>query len=290
MVRAYARSLRLFVLPELRAVRLSDLRRGQVQALVDGMVGNGRSGSEIAATVMPLRAIVRRAIERDELTVNPLVGVRLPKPGGPRERAANPGELAELLEAAPRRGARGLRGCGLRGATPGELRGLQWADIDFDTSEIRVARSWDDRDGEIAPKSRAGLRVVPLVPTLRLMLLEHRMRSGHADAQAFVFPSPRDRRAPFTASAIRRRAERAWENSNAARVEPVLQGLAPDAEKEQLHVVAVWLVRFRLDRQTSTPRSGSRPRRRSGFRPGACPRSRCSTRSACTSCGTRSCR
>jgi integrase len=120
----------------------------------------------------------------------------------------------------------------------GELRALLWSDVDFAKDEIAVTRSWDEKCGAVLPKSKAGTRRVPLVPTLRRILLEHRMAAGHADAAAFVFASPRSRHAPFTPSAVRRRAETAWKTANRKRLEEAVERawkaarLAPEYETE----------------------------------------------------------
>ena len=70
---------------------------------------------------------------------------------------------------------------------------------------IHVRRSWDRYAGEIAPKSRAGTRRVPIPARLRDELIEHRM-SGDGDGLVFRRPDGR----PFNASTVDGRARRAW--------------------------------------------------------------------------------
>ena len=41
----------------------------------------------------------------------------------------------------------------LAGLRRGELRGLRWSDIDLDENVIAVERSWDEKEGAVAPKS-----------------------------------------------------------------------------------------------------------------------------------------
>jgi hypothetical protein len=48
---------------------------------------------------------------------------------------------------------------------------------------IRVERGWDEKEGEIALKSKAGRRRVPIAAVLRDFLLEHRMRSGRTGGE-----------------------------------------------------------------------------------------------------------
>jgi len=48
------------------------------------------------------------------------------------------------------------------GLRRGELRALRWEDVDLGGGLIRVERGWDDREGPIGLKSKAGRRRVPI--------------------------------------------------------------------------------------------------------------------------------
>ena len=61
--------------------------------------------------------------------------------------------------------------------------------------------------GQIATKTKRGTRTVPIVGALRLVLLEHKARTGRRDGD-LVFG--RTASIPFTSSTIGRRALRAW--------------------------------------------------------------------------------
>jgi integrase len=148
VLRTHEHDLKTYIYPHLGALRLSQLRRRDVQALVDRLVADGRSGSRVRGAVMPLRVICRHAIERDELGVNPTRNLRLPEASRRRERVATHAEAAGLLEALPDE-QRALWATALyAGLRRGELRALRWADIDDGCTEIRVRRSWDDVEGE----------------------------------------------------------------------------------------------------------------------------------------------
>jgi site-specific recombinase XerC len=89
------------VLPDLGALKISGLRRRDVQSLVDRLVASGLSGSTVRNVVMPLRVVCRRAIERDDLALNPTQNLRLPEAARCRERVASPDEAVQLLAALP---------------------------------------------------------------------------------------------------------------------------------------------------------------------------------------------
>src|SRR5436190_7739633 len=66
-LRSYEQALALKVLPELGHLRLSAISRNTVQDLVDRLVAQGLSPSSVRNTILPLRAIYRRALARSEV-------------------------------------------------------------------------------------------------------------------------------------------------------------------------------------------------------------------------------
>jgi integrase len=216
VLRGYEHDLREYVLEDLGHLKLHDVRRGDLQALVDRLVGEGHSASKVRNVLNAVRVLFRHAVEREEVSVNPTSGLRLPNNVGKRERAASPQEAAELLAALPE-DLRALYATAFYGGLRrGELRALRWEDVDLALGVIRVRRSYDDYAGEIEPKSAKGSRTVPLSALLRDYLVEHKARTGR-DGSALVFGrTPAD---PFTPTHIRDRALSAWANENERRTE-----------------------------------------------------------------------
>jgi len=208
VVRSYESALRLRVLPELGARRLTDVERADLQALVDRMVVDGDGASTIRNALLPVRAIYRRALVRGDVALNPTTGLELPAVRGARDRVASPDEAKRLLVALER--DRALWATAMfAGLRRGELRALTWDAVDFDRGVIRVAASWDRKAGSVAPKSRAGRRTVPMAGALRVHLAEHRLQSGRADGLVFG----RTAEAPFDPSTVVDRARKAWSNA-----------------------------------------------------------------------------
>ena len=71
-----------------------------------------------------------------------------------------------------------------------------------------------DVAGVVAPKSRKGIRTVPLFAVLRDQLLERKMQVQPQPTD-WVFTAPR--RGPITPSQVRRAAAKAWANENKKR-------------------------------------------------------------------------
>ena len=166
--RSYQASLRNRILPELGALKLTDLQRRDVQRFADGLLAQGLDASTVRNHLMPLRVIYRRALEDGDVAVNPCTGIRLPAVRGRRDRIASPQHAAQLLEALPDPADKAAWALALyAGLRRGEIMALRWADIDTAAGTIQIERSWDTKTRAfVKPKSRAGHRRVPLAAAL----------------------------------------------------------------------------------------------------------------------------
>ena len=210
VLRGYDEALRLRVLPAVGAHKLADIAAPDIQDLIDRWQADGLGASSIRNALMPLRVIYRRAVARGIVAVNPTAGVELPAVRSPRDRIASPDEAGRLLDALHH--DRALWATALyAGLRRGELQALRWEDVDLAGGVIHVRLSWDPQAGEIAPKSRAGIRRVPIPARLRDELVEHRMTSGDLER---VFGRADGR--PFNPRTVDRRARRAWALFNLA--------------------------------------------------------------------------
>jgi len=85
--------------PRLGRRRIGDIRRGEVQAIVDDLTPVA-SGSSVRGVVNSLRALYTWAEDRDLVSHNPAARVKLPAMNAtPIERVATPAEFARLLAA-----------------------------------------------------------------------------------------------------------------------------------------------------------------------------------------------
>ena len=208
VLRGYETSMRLRVLPELGGAKLTEITRLDVQNLADGMLGKGRDASTIRNTLIPLRAVYRRALARGEVAINPVGGVELPSVRGRRDRIASPKEAASLIAAVGEEDRAVWATAFYAGLRLGELLALRDGDVDLEAGVIRVERSWDPHAGVIEPKSRAGRRLVPIVAALRPHLAVRKLR--RRSAAEFFFG---DRGRPFNRNALVNRANRAWKRA-----------------------------------------------------------------------------
>jgi integrase len=223
-LREYGRVLSLRVLPEFGHLRIGDLSRRDLQHFVDRLLQRELSASTIRNTMNPLQAIFRYAARRELIAVNPTREVELPVARGRRDRIATAAEAARLIAALPDSDRAIWATAFYAGLRRGELRALRVADIDLGRSEIHVERSWDQCEGPIAPKSRAGVRTVPILAVLRDHLDARAMASGSALAFG------RTPNEPFAPEALGKRAKRAWAEAN----ERALKAAEPEGRDTDL--------------------------------------------------------
>jgi len=202
------------ILPELGPMHLNEVRRSDLQRLAERQRKKGKGASTVRNTLLPVRAVYRRAIHLEDVTVNPTLGLELPASRGRRERVASPAEAAKLLAALPDRDRALWATAMFAGLRLGELQALTWRDVALDAGLLKVRNSWDRKAGLVLPKTRAGRRTVPIAQALRRELRAHVFRSGRRTGLVFG----RTRELPFSHSGVQDRADRAWKDAGLTRL------------------------------------------------------------------------
>jgi integrase len=229
-VRAYRQTLNQRAFPAVGSKRLTAISHTMLQDFADRLSAEGLSPSSVRNTILPLRAIFRRAYQRGEVAVNPTLKLTLPAVRGRRERIAAPTEVGPLLDALDG-DDRAIYATALyAGLRLGELQALQWDDIDLDNNLIHVRRGWDRHAGFVQPKSRSGQRRVPITQTLRRELLNHRLRQG-TGGHGFAFPN-KTRTGPFNPGTLTLHTNKAWPAA----------GLTPIGLHECRHSYAAYMI------------------------------------------------
>jgi integrase len=116
------------------------------------------------------------AVRRGMLTRSPIDG--LAKAERPRQRNARHvarltiPDIECLIAAASTARARAALGlAGLAGLRVGEIRALDWGEVDFEAGTVTVLRACASDGSFQPPKSEAGIRTVPMLPALRALLV-----------------------------------------------------------------------------------------------------------------------
>ena len=229
-LRDYRSDLARFVMPTLGHRAVTDVTRADIQTVIERMNGEGYAGQTVRNAIVALQSFYRWR----KPPIDPTVNLDLPEPGQRRERAATPSE-AETLLAALDGDTRDIYAAAFySGLRRGELQALRVADVKPD--RISVSRSWDQVTGEKEPKSKAGIRDVPLIEPLR-SILERRCEGRPGSAFAFGSDG-----APFSPNTLRDNATRCWA---LAAVGAFFQGrdagLEPIGLHEARHSFSTWL-------------------------------------------------
>lgn len=232
-------SLQVHVVPVLGQKRLADVRRGDVQHLIDELAPR-LSGSRVRGVVNALRSLYRWAQDRDYVSHDPAGRVRLPAMNAtPRDRVASPPELERLLAALEPRDALPYALAAYATARRQELRVARWGDVDLDVGVILLGRD------DTARKSSAALRAVPLLRPARARLRAEWLRQGRPGPERLLCP-PRHLSASGLLSmpGVARRARAAWgwewvaKTKTWARSEGALE---PIGLHECRHTAASWM-------------------------------------------------
>lgn len=213
-IRSYESSMRLRVYPELGDEPIKDIRRADLQELIDKLNADGLSASTILMTIVPLKAIWRREIGRDRLKANPTTDLALPAVRSRRERFADPVEAAALLAAVPEADRPAWATAMYAGLRRGEIMALHADRIDLAEGVIRVERGWDMKEGEQETKGR-NRRKVPIASALREQLAAHMMRSGRRGDDLLFGESATK---PLDVRRFTDRADTAWKDAGLKRI------------------------------------------------------------------------
>jgi integrase len=202
---AYAWTMRTYVIPYFRGVRIGELRRADIKRFIDHLAslkprqaqrGATRlAGSTIRKILTPLKAMLAEAHELDVLPtdagrVRVVVG-RSARPGPPKTLTREQIEtLLERLDPRDRLLVLVLRWTGLRIA---EALGLHWDDL-RETDEgpvLIVCRQWQDGRLVEHTKTAAGVRLVAVVPSLARALIDARATATFAAPDHPIFATSR---------------------------------------------------------------------------------------------------
>lgn len=192
--------------------RLDEVQLPDFQEFVDSLEMEGLSPSTIEGTILPLRLAYRWARSKGIIAVDPTDGIELPeKPRGTRV-PPSPANAAALLKAVPD-GDRAMWATAmLAGLRRGELLALRWEDVQLDAGILSVTRSFNPDGGIFStPKSRYGVRNVPIGASLARHLRTHALITGRREGLVFGDSATW----PQRPESMQDRADVAWSNANA---------------------------------------------------------------------------
>jgi len=164
---------------------LSDIKPYDIQTFVNSLSKSGLSPGTVRQIYATVRAVFRKGVEWEKTTHNPCRGIELPRQNDYELEFLKPAEIKKLLSAAEEPYHTLFAILALGGLRISEALGLRWECIDLKANVIKVDKSYTHADGLSSPKTAAGRRGVPMMPTLAVILREYH-KGSETD---FLFPN-----------------------------------------------------------------------------------------------------
>jgi integrase len=234
VVRGYRTSLRRAVI-WFGAVRLDKLVLKDLQLYVDAR-NHEVMPSTVRNDIVALRSVYAWArLRHDGLAErDPFRGLRFASGEKKRDRIAPPEKLALLIAALAPSDRAVLALAAYAGLRSGEVFALAREHVDLERRRIYVRRAWDPGSGGafVGPKTKKGVRDVPIVTRLAVILEDH--LAGMPPDRELLFAGSRSTRGraassrPMCGHAFMRRARKRWD----------LLGLDPIGLHESRHTYA----------------------------------------------------
>ncbi|HWK25442.1 MAG TPA: tyrosine-type recombinase/integrase [Solirubrobacter sp.] len=213
--RATEQAYRRRVADRFGRTRLDRIDHLELQEFVDELDAHGMNASTIEGTILPLRLVFRWARARGIVSVDPTDGLELPEKSSRQRVPPSPQDAARLLATVPDDDRAIWAMAMLAGPRRGELLGLDWSNVELKTSVLRVERSYDPTSRTFGrPKSKHGIRTIPITAALAPYLREHALRSGRRDGLVFGATANR----PLDSHRLQERADEAWQAHDLTRV------------------------------------------------------------------------
>lgn len=188
----YRRALENHAIPFFGRMLLAHIEPRDVKRYAQAVADKGLSPDGVRNAVAPVKAMLATAFEDSVIRTNPAANVRLATSytnvGGElrRARALSDDELARLLSHVNGRDRLIVELLASTGLRIGELIALRWCDLDLAGGTLHVCRRLY-RGGFDTPKSRYGIRTVPLTPQMRSKLAAHNLSLDDSSPFAPVF-------------------------------------------------------------------------------------------------------
>jgi integrase len=190
----YRRDLERDIVPYLGARRLTEIEPRDIKQFASYLATKRNlSPASVRLVIAPLRALLATAFEEGLIRSNPAANVRL-APTRKHEvtedvKAMTATELAAVVSEIPDPYRLFFRVLAESGMRIGEAIAVRWTDIDFDRGRVRVHRRWY-RGAYGPPKSKYGVRSIPLSTTLLRDLWQAREAAGTIEADTLAFTTP----------------------------------------------------------------------------------------------------
>ncbi len=174
----YEQVIRTHINPNLGGIALKDLEAFRIAQFYNQKLSEGASENTVYFIHRVLRGALRQAHGMGLILHYPLAVVKSPRPRKKEMKILNDSQIRELLLVSKESGLEALLHIEVTtGLRMGEIIGLKWEDLDWETGELRILRQVQREKGNglvfTFPKSQKSRRVVMLGPATISKLREH---------------------------------------------------------------------------------------------------------------------
>lgn len=163
--RTYSEQIQRHIKPALGAARLEDLDTHTIQLFYNSLTSKGLSPKTVKNIHGILHTSLQQAIANGYIQRNPTEACRLPKVTRPDIQPLEPAEIARMLQEAENDAYCNLFIVAIfTGMRQGELLGLSWDAIDFESGVITVKQQLQCKDGTYfleTPKNNKHRSILP---------------------------------------------------------------------------------------------------------------------------------
>ena len=175
------------LLPRFGDLPLVEVTRQEIQGYVSHLHQAGYAPKTIDHIHDVLSAVLRTAVKWGHVAANPAHGVDLPALRTVRPKwVLTVQQGAQLLETLPPLSRTMVGLALLSGLRRGELFALRWCDVDFNQGCLTVSQAVYEGQFD-TPKTRAGVRQVPLSAAALQLIADWRGRCKRLEPEALVF-------------------------------------------------------------------------------------------------------
>ena len=170
------------IIPYLGSLYLDKIAPEKIERMYEELKSQGYAAATVHRAHRVLKTALNDAVRRGLLTQNPLVRVKAPSGRIERRTPPTTEHVDKVIEALAKRPVSQLAvtlalHTGMR---RGELCGLRWSDVDWQSRTLRIQRQRQRRDAEdivAATKTLGSIRPVPFGDTVDAALKEWREKS-----------------------------------------------------------------------------------------------------------------
>lgn len=185
-LRVYESMYNKHIEPSMKTRRIQTIERREIVELQNRLIDKGVSVYSVNYTMMVLKAMLSDAVKDDIIKINPAANIRTIKED--REKASDTKhralteqeQKAFMSEAASEYYYELMAFLLCTGMRIGEATALTWADIDYINKEIHITKTVSmSRDNKLiiaTPKSKSGVRDIPLTDTARDVLKKQKAK------------------------------------------------------------------------------------------------------------------